>query len=71
MGANVVTGASCSRDSAAGSRRYGAMLLTGSRQLAYSSPVKWQILPVGQQRFHSSARPASFPLKDEGFCNER
>ena len=41
-----------------------AMLLTGLRQLAYSPLVKWQILPVGW-RSHSSARPASFPLKDE------
>src|SRR5205814_1055466 len=67
MGSNVVAGASCSRDSAAGSRRYDAMLLTGLRQLAYSPRVKWQILPVGW-RSHSSARPASFPLKDEGFA---
>ncbi len=43
------------------------LLLTGLRQLAYSPLVKWQILPVGW-RSHSSARPASFPLKDEGFA---
>ena len=45
-----------------------AMLLTGSRQLAYSPPVKWQILPVGSRCIYSCTQPASFPLKDEGFA---